>query len=78
MDTITTLIVPVAALLPIMLGGRWLFRKMSSQRGPRRAVLEDGALVERYKLQRESRQAFSSNSKRQKPWSSRWRGSNAP
>lgn len=45
MDTVTTLIVTVAALLAIMLGGRWLFRRMSSQRAPRRAVREGGALM---------------------------------
>ena len=41
----TTLIVTVAALLLIMLGGRRLFRAVSARRGPRRGVREDGVLI---------------------------------
>jgi hypothetical protein len=42
---VTTLIVTVAALLLIMLGGRRLFRGLMALSGPRRGVRQDGMLV---------------------------------
>ena len=45
MDMVTTLVITVAALLLIMLGGRYLFRTMSSKRGPRRGVRQGEVLI---------------------------------
>lgn len=43
--TVTSLVITVAALLLIMLGGRRIFRAVSGHRGARHVVRQDGVLV---------------------------------